>query len=98
MSISALYCGAQSWTQHSRCLASADEKNHLPSPAVNSLPNAAQKAAGFVCDNCTLLAHGKLGVHQDPQIFLCSAAFQLASPSVQWWVGVPLEGSDSEED
>jgi len=58
----------------------AEGKDHLPWPAGNALPNAAQDTICRLCSKGTLLSHAHLGVHQDPQVLFCSAAFQLASP------------------
>jgi len=53
----------------------AEGKVHLPWPAGKVLYSAAQGPVGCLCCKGALLAHGQLGVHQDPQVLLCRAAF-----------------------
>lgn len=57
-----------------------EEKDLLSPSAGSDQPKAAQEPVGLVCDRGTLMAGGQLGVHQDPWVLLCQAAFQLASP------------------
>ncbi|KAK4828308.1 hypothetical protein QYF61_025320 [Mycteria americana] len=53
-------------------------KVHLPQPAGNTPPDAAQDTISLLCCKGTLLAHVQLGVHQDPQVLFCEAAFKLS--------------------
>jgi len=53
-------------------------RHHLPLPAGNTLPNAAQDIIHLLCSKGTLLAHVQPGVHQDPQVFFCQATFKLS--------------------
>lgn len=64
----------------------AEEKDHLPLPAGDVIPNAAQEAVGGLCPKGSLLPHGQLGAHQDLQGPPYQAAFQLASPSLSWYM------------
>lgn len=57
-------------------LSSTEGKDHLPPPPTNTLPDAAQEAFNFWGYKGTLLAHGQLGIHQDPQGVFWLAAFQ----------------------
>lgn len=69
---------AQVWTQPSSGgLASAEGKDHLASPAGNTLSKAAQDTVGLLSSRVTLLINVQLGVHQD---LFCRAAFQLCAP------------------
>lgn len=81
------------------CLTSADQRRiaSLNIPAMPFLGQPWRLLALFAARaHCWLLMHH--GVHQDHQVLFCKAAFHLASPSVLGFVGVPLKGSDSEED
>lgn len=42
-----------------------EEKNHLSQSAISALPDAAQDAAGLLCQEGVSLARVQLGVHQD---------------------------------
>lgn len=54
-------------------------KHHPSSPAGNSLPHAAQEAAGLCCKTA-LSGHGQLGAHQWHQVLFWPSDFQPASP------------------
>ena len=69
----ALDTGLQMWPH--QCW--LDGKVHLPWPAGSTVPNAAQGTISLLCHKGTLLAHGRLGVHQEPQVCFCSVAPQL---------------------
>ena len=43
-------------------------------------PNAAQDTISLLYNKGTLLAHVQLGVHQDPHVLFCKAAFQPVGP------------------
>ena len=71
-------------------------KDHLPQPAGNALPNTAQEAAGFLCCQSTLLAHGHLDVHQDSQVLFCKVSFQTARLQAILMYGfIPLQVQSS---
>lgn len=55
-------------------------KDHLPQPAGNTLSNGAQVPINFLCGKGILSARIQLGIHQDPQVLFCQAAFQLVAP------------------
>ena len=55
-------------------------KDHLPRPAGNTPPDADQDPIDLLCSKGTMLSHLQLGVHQDPQVLSCQAAFQLGGP------------------
>ena len=76
--MSFLYWGTQNWIQHSKCVPPG--KVHLPQPAGNALPKAAQEVVGFLCHEYTLLAPGQLVVHQDSKVLPCRVALQLGGP------------------
>ena len=57
----------------------APSRDHLPPPMGNTLPKAAQDAAGLLYHNNALPAHGQLLVHQD-QGLLCRTAFWSLGP------------------
>lgn len=79
-SVSPLYWGAQTGTQHSRCVSPelTRRKDHLPQPTANILPHTAKKAFGCLCHKGMLLVHVQL-FFQDSQMLLCRVAFQLLS-------------------
>ena len=57
-----------------------ERKGQLPLPTGNTpLPNAAQDTVSHLCLKDTLLALVRLGVHQDPQVLICKATFQLVT-------------------
>lgn len=58
---------------------SAERKDHLPYPAGNSLPDAAQDNICLPCCQGTLLAHAQLHVHQN---HFWKAVFQLFGPQL----------------
>ena len=52
-------------------------KHHLPQPAGNAVPKAAQDTICLLCSKGALLAHVQPGFHQDLQVLFCEAAFQM---------------------
>ena len=82
-SISVFYWRAQNWPQYSRCgLTNAEQRGRITSLGLlgNTLLNVAQNTSSFPCGKGTLLAHVQPGVHQEPQVVFCQAAFQLGGP------------------
>jgi len=64
-----------------------------PSTTGNAPPNAAQDTIHLLCRKGTWLVHIQPGVHQDPQVLLCQAAFQLGGPQPVLVLGVvPSQG------
>ena len=53
-----------------------ERDNHLPVTAGHPSADAAQDPICFLCCKSTLLAHGQLFTHQDPQVLLCRAALK----------------------
>jgi len=51
-------------------------KDHSPQPGGSTFPSAAQDTISVLCCKGTLLAHVRLGVHQDTLDLFCKAAFQ----------------------
>lgn len=51
-------------------------KHHLLGPAGRVHPNAAQKALGCLCHECTLLAHFQLVAQLDPVPIMFGGVFQ----------------------
>ncbi|KAK4826848.1 hypothetical protein QYF61_011716 [Mycteria americana] len=84
MSMSHLYWGAQHWTQHSRCLTSAEQRGRITSLHLLEMLCRVQPQTpiSLCCHKGSSLAHGQLAVHQDPQGLFCKAAFQLVSHSL----------------
>ena len=70
-----LHTALQTWPPQG----SVEAKDHLPPPADNTLPNAAQHTLGLLGHKGTVLARGQLVVHQASQVLLCTAAFQQVS-------------------
>jgi len=71
MSLSLLHWGVWNWTQHDDCISLGLSSGEEPLPSTSdALPNLSQDSAGFPSDRGTLLAHAKLNVYKDPQIFL----------------------------
>lgn len=60
-----------------------------PQTSGHALPNAAQCAAGCLCQENTLLAHSQLFASQDSQCFLCNPAKNGSAPSMCWCPGPP---------
>jgi len=52
-------------------------EDHLPRPAADSLPDAAQGTISLFRGQGMLLTHIQHGVHQDAEVLFCQAAFQL---------------------
>ena len=59
-------------------------------PSGKTLPNAAKNTIDLLFGDSTVLADVPFSVHQDPQVLLCSAAFQLGSPQCVTVIGVFL--------
>lgn len=59
-------------------------KDHLPWLASSTLPNATQDILSLLCHKDMLLAHAQLGVHWDPPVLFCRAAFQLGALGMSW--------------
>lgn len=60
--------------------------NHLPQPPDNTLPNAAQDIVDLRCDKNLLVAHIKLGVHQDNKVLLSKISSIRSVPCGYWHV------------
>lgn len=77
ISTSLSYWGAQQWTQHPHVSAAQSRGEGLPSLHVlATLSDAAQEAFSFRGHKGALMAHGKLGVLQDPQGLFRQGTFQ----------------------
>lgn len=76
-----LHWGVQNWSECPRCVSAVLSEDHLPWPLGSALPNAAQDAIGALCWEGSLLVHGPLGVHQDPQV-LFPEQVQTGGPSL----------------
>lgn len=63
--------------QHSRCALTVLSKgeHHLPQLAGSAVSSAGQDADGHLCHKGALLAHVRLDVHRNTQLFSCRAAF-----------------------
>lgn len=59
-------------------------QDHLPRPAENISPHASQDIIGLFSNMNTLLAHGQLALHKDPQVPPCRAAFQPSACPGAW--------------
>ena len=72
-----------------------EKKDHGCQPAGDAFPDAAQDTVGLPCCKGTLLPYSQLDVHQDPQVLLCKAAFQLVGPQPIRLCGVtPFSGAE----
>lgn len=52
-----------------------ERKDNLSWPARDTLHKAARNTISLLSSKVTLLSHVQLGVHQDPQVLFCIAAF-----------------------
>lgn len=79
--------------KRNRCAVTTDEqmgKDHPPQPAGDAPTNTTQNTISLLCQQSTLLAHGQLFVHQDPQVLLYKASSQPFGPSLYWCMGLFL--------
>lgn len=84
-SLSFLYCGVQSWIQHSRCIFPVLNRmnDHPPQQLDNSALQQSRVLLGLLCYRTTLLVHVQAGVLQDSQVLFCNVTSQLFGPQLR---------------
>lgn len=92
LSISFLYWGAKTWTQHSdvslQCW--AERRDHLPQAAGETHPNRPKEAVVLLCHRGALLAHGPLAVHHNPKVLLSELLSIPLAQNLYWCMSLFL--------